>query len=99
MEKEYFALAKFKEGEGNFEKFMGFMQSEEGMEARRKFAIPEKTIGGVAPDKSAVMFKVFVTDLDGMKEFVRGDNPVGRSVFQECIESTSMWELTPVDLK
>ena len=31
MEKEMLAIAKLKSGEGKFEKFMGFMQSEEGM--------------------------------------------------------------------
>ncbi len=31
MEKEMLAMAKFKSGEGKFEKFMGFMQSDEGM--------------------------------------------------------------------
>ena len=38
MEKIMLAIGKFKEGEGHFEKFMGFMQSEEGMEERRKVA-------------------------------------------------------------
>ena len=33
MEKEMLAIAKLKSGEGKFEKFMGFMQSEEGMGA------------------------------------------------------------------
>ena len=31
MEKEMLVVAKFKEGEGKFEKFMGFMQSPEGL--------------------------------------------------------------------
>ena len=31
MEKEMLAIAFFKEGEGIFEKFMGWMQSEEGL--------------------------------------------------------------------
>ena len=31
MEKEMLIVAKFKEGEGKFEKFMGFMQSPEGL--------------------------------------------------------------------
>ncbi|MBT5836669.1 MAG: hypothetical protein HOH76_05750, partial [Hellea sp.] len=51
------------------------MQSDEGMAERGKFAIPSKTIGTVTPDKSAVMFKVFVTDKDGMMDFVSGKNP------------------------
>ena len=40
MEKEMLALVKLKEGEENFLKFMAFMQSEEGMAERGKFAIP-----------------------------------------------------------
>ena len=35
MEKIMLAIGKFKEGEGHFEKFMSFMQSEEGMAERR----------------------------------------------------------------
>ncbi len=37
MEKEMLAMAKFKSGEGKFEKFMGFMQSDEGMAVRKMF--------------------------------------------------------------
>jgi flavodoxin len=62
MEKEMLVVAKFKEGEGKFEKFMGFMQSPEGLAERAKVAVVEKTIGSVTPDKSAVMFKIFCTD-------------------------------------
>ena len=42
MEKIMLAIGKFKEGDGHFEKFMGFMQSEEGMAERRKVAHVEK---------------------------------------------------------
>ena len=42
MEIEMLALAKLKGGEDTFSKFMGWMQSEEGLGERRKFAIPEK---------------------------------------------------------
>ena len=38
-------VAKFKEGEMvNFEKFMGFMQSPEGLAERSKVAVVEKTM-------------------------------------------------------
>ena len=36
MEKEMIALLKFKSGDGMFEKFMGWMQSDEGMGIRKK---------------------------------------------------------------
>ena len=62
MEKEMLVVAKFKEGEGKFEKFMGFMQSPEGLAERKKVAIVEKTMASVTPDKSAVMFKIHCTD-------------------------------------
>ena len=39
MEKEMLVVAKFKEGEGKFEKFMGFMQSPEGLAERAKVAV------------------------------------------------------------
>ena len=35
MEKEMIALLKFKSGDGMFEKFMGWMQSDEGMGVRK----------------------------------------------------------------
>ena len=98
MEIEMLALAKLKGGEDTFSKFMGWMQSEEGLAERRKFAIPEKTIGTVAPDKSAVMFKVFVTDKDGMMNFVSGKNAAFKPISDECIESVQLWELNEVQL-
>ena len=42
MEKEMLAMARFKQGEGIFEKFMGWMQSEEGMGVRKSVAHVEK---------------------------------------------------------
>ena len=38
MEKEMFVLAKFKSGDRTFEKFMGWMQSYEGMGVRKSIA-------------------------------------------------------------
>ena len=35
-------LGKFKSGEGKFEKFMGWMQSDEGMAERKKIADVKK---------------------------------------------------------
>ena len=37
MEKEMLAIARIKSGEGKFEKFMGFMQSDEGMGVRKNY--------------------------------------------------------------
>ncbi len=98
MEKEMLALVRLKEGEENFSKFMAFMQSEKGMAEREKFAIPPKTIVAVTPDKSALMFKVFVTDEDGMKNFVSGENALMKPIHDECIESTQLWDLSEVSL-
>ena len=53
MEKEMLAIARIKSGEGKFEKFMGFMQSDEGMAVRKTIAHVEKTVPGMAPDKIA----------------------------------------------
>ena len=52
--------------EGKFEKFMGFMQSEQGMNERRKIADLTKTLGTVSPDKRAVMFKIAVHNQDAL---------------------------------
>ena len=98
MEKEMLAMAKFKSGEGKFEKFMGFMQSDEGMAVRKTVAHVEKTVPAVAPDKSYVMFKVSVHNEDEMKKFVSGNNPIAKPIFDECIESVQMWEMSKVNL-
>ena len=98
MEKEMLALAKFKSGEGKFEKFMGWMQSDEGMEVRKTIAHVEKTVPAVAPDKSYVMFKVSVHNEEGMKECVSGNNPIAKPTYDECIESIQVWELSKVNL-
>ena len=98
MEKEMLAIVKFKSGEGKFEKFMGFMQSDEGMAVRKTIAHVEKTVPAVAPDKSYVMFKVSVHDEENMKKFATGQNPVAKPIYDECIESVQMWEMSPVKL-
>ena len=41
MEKERLALVKLKDGDNNFSKFMGWMQSDVGLAERGKFAIPK----------------------------------------------------------
>jgi len=98
MEKEMLALAKFKSGDGIFEKFMGWMQSDEGMGVRKNIANVEKTVAAVAPDKSYVMFKISVHNEEGMKEFVSGNNPIAKPTYDECIESIQVWELSKVNL-
>ena len=98
METEMLAIAKFKSGEGKFEKFMGWMQSDEGMSARKSAAYPEKTVGAVKPDKSGVMFKVFVHNEEKMKELVTGTHPLGKTIFDECVNKMHIWELNKVNL-
>ena len=98
MEKEILALAKFKSGDGMFEKFMGWMQSDEGMDVRKSIAHVEKTVPGVGPDKDYVLFKISVHNEEGMKEFVSGKNPIAKPIYDECIESVQVWELNPVEL-
>jgi len=98
MEKEMLAIAKFKSGEGKFEKFMGWMQSDEGMGVRKTIAHVEKTVPAVAPDKSYVMFKVSVHNEEEMMKFASGNNPIAKPTYYECIESILMWELNKVNL-
>ena len=97
MEKEMLALAKFKSGDGMFEKFMGWMQSDEGMGVRKSVAHVEKTVPAIAPDKSYVMFKISVHNEVGMKEFVSGNNPIAKPIYDECIESIQVCELNSVE--
>ena len=49
-------------------------------------------------DKSYVMFKVSVHNEDEMKKFVSGNNPIAKPIFDECIESVQMWEMSQVNL-
>ena len=98
MEKMMLAIGKFKEWEGHFEKFIGFMQSEEGIAERRKVAHVEKTVPGILPDKSGVMFKVHVHDEEAMKDFVTGRNQAMKHIYDECIDSMQLFELSEIDL-
>ena len=98
MEKEMLALVTFKSGEGKFEKFMGWMQSDEGTAERKKFADITKSVPGIKPDKSGVLFKISVHNEAGMKKFVTGQNSVVKPIYDECIENIQVWELSPVKL-
>ena len=98
MAKEMLAIAKLKSGEGKFEKFMGFMQSDEGMAVRKTIAHVEKTVPAIAPDKSYVMFKVSVHNEEEMKKFASGNNPIAKPIFDECVEVVQMYELSKVNL-
>ena len=89
--KEMLVVGRLKEGK--FEKFMGFMQSDKGMDERKKVADVTKTIGAVSPDKKAVMFKIFVHNIDAMHAFVDGSNPVTKPVWDEVMESFEIFEL------
>ena len=93
MEKEMLVVAKLKEG--TFEKFMGFMQSPEGLAERAKVAVVEKTIGTVTPDKNTVMFKIFCTDEAALHKFVEG-NEVTKPIMDEVMESYTIYNLTKV---
>ena len=95
MEKEMLAILSFKEGK--FETFMSWMGSEEGMGVRKSVAYPEKTIPGIKPDKSGVMFKISVHNEAGMKEFVAGKNPTAKAIYEECVASVNLYELSKVE--
>ena len=95
MEKEMLVVAKFKEGEDKFEKFMGFMQSPEGLAERSKVAVVEKTMASVTPDKSAVMFKIFCTDEAALIKFIEGTE-VSKPVMDEVLSSYMIYDLTKV---
>ena len=92
--KDILVVGKLKEGA--FEKFMGFMQSDEGMAERKKVADVTKTVGAVSPDKKAVMFKIFVHNIEAMHAFVDGSNPVTKPVWDEVMESFEIFELKKV---
>ena len=92
--KDILVVAKLKEG--MFEKFMGFMQSEQGMSERRKIADLTKTLGTVSPDKSAVMFKIAVHDEEALHSFLDGSNPVSKPIFDEVMASYEIFKLNKI---
>ena len=92
--KDILVVAKLKEGK--FEKFMGFMQSELGMDERRKIADLTKTLGTVSPDKRAVMFKIAVHNMDALNSFLNGSNSVSKPIFEEVMVSYEIFELNKV---
>jgi hypothetical protein len=77
---------------------MTWFQSDEGMGLRKSVAYPEKTIGGIKPDKSGVMFKVSVHNEEGMKEMVAGKNPIMKAIYEECIAGAHLYDLSKVEL-
>tara|TARA_Y200000002_G_C22268128_1_gene490942 strand:- start:173 stop:454 length:282 start_codon:yes stop_codon:yes gene_type:complete len=92
--KDMLVVGKIKEGK--FEKFMGFMQSEEGIAERKKVADLTKTLASVSPDKSAVMFKISVHDEVALKSFMDGSNPVSKPIWDEVMISYEIFELNKV---
>ena len=89
--KDILVVAKIKEGK--FQKFMGFMQSEEGISERKKIADLTKTLGTVSADRSAVMFKIAVHNEDALNSFLDGSNPISKPIFNEVMESYEIFEL------
>ena len=92
--KDILVVGKLKEG--TFEKFMGFMQSEAGMNERKKVADVTKTVASVSPDKSTVMFKIVVHDMGALHSFMDGSNPVSKPVWDEVMEGYEIFELSKV---
>jgi hypothetical protein len=92
--KDMLVVAKL--NEGSFEKFMGFMKSEEGMNERRKVADLTKTLGTVSPDKNVVMFKISVHNENALKSFLDGSNPVSKPIWDEVLESYDIFEINKV---
>ena len=92
--KDMLVVGKLKEGK--FEEFMKFMQSEEAMAERRKVADLSKTLASVSPDKSSVMFKIYVHDEIALKAFMDGSNPVSKPVWDEVMLSYEIFVLDKV---
>lgn len=89
-------LVVAKLNEGSFEKFMGFMKSEEGINERRKVADLTKTIGTVSPDKNVVMFKISVHNENALNSFLDGSNPVSKPIWDEVLESYEIFQINKV---
>lgn len=92
--KNILVVGKLKEGK--FEKFMGFMQSEIGINERKKIADLTKTLGTVSPDKKSVMFKIAVHNEDALNAFLDGTNPVSAPIFEEVMESYEIFTISKI---
>ena len=44
------------------------------------------------------MFKVFVHNMEKMKELVSGTHPIGKPIYDECVEKMTAWDLTKVEM-
>jgi hypothetical protein len=44
------------------------------------------------------MFKVFVHDMEKMKELISGTLPVGKAIYDECVIKMTAWDLTKVEM-
>ena len=92
--KDMLVVAKLKDDK--FDKFMGFMQSEKGINERKKIADLTKTLGTMSKDKSAVMFKISVHDEDALNSFMDGSNPVSKPIWDEVMLSYEIFELNKI---
>ena len=92
--KDMLVVGKLKEGK--FDEFMSFMQSEQGINERKKIADLTKTLGTMSPDKNAVMFKISVHDELALNSFMDGSNPISKPVWDEVMLSYEIFELNKV---
>jgi hypothetical protein len=44
------------------------------------------------------MFKVFVHDEEKMIEFVRGNNPIAKPIFDECIAKVHLYNCSEISI-
>jgi len=44
------------------------------------------------------MFKLSVHNEEGLKELSSGNNPIAKPIWDECIESIQLWEISPVNI-
>ncbi|MGI9312252.1 MAG: hypothetical protein ACR2O9_01785, partial [Alphaproteobacteria bacterium] len=69
-----------------------------GLGVRASVATVEKTLPSVSPMKNYVMFKVFVHDEEKMIEFVRGNNPIAKPIFDECIAKVHLYNCSEINI-
>ena len=92
--KDMLVVGKLKEGK--FDEFMRFMQSDQGINERKKIADLTKTLATMSPDKNAVMFKISVHDEQALNSFMDGSNPISKPVWDEVMLSYEIFELNKV---
>ena len=92
MEQEMLVIMTLKDG-SQFDSFKA--EFDETLEDRKKFAYPERTIAARNP--KMVMFKVFVHDMEGAKNFITANEKMS-AIKEKYISDIKVYNATPMQM-